>query len=275
VRKVFFLFLLAIAGCGSQQPARQPDNAEPPKQVLDTEDQGTGNRPMQVDLDDADAREMLAAVEHATGKPVLVHASAIHALSCVTITMHIKEQISANEWAERVWKELRSKGFVIKPGPNGKGFEVSHDDHQEGSVDPCPKPKDDHVASAGVVDEAKVEAEIRAGIKTVSPTERTMTLHARDLFLEHNALLMKQARIVPEQSGGKVVGVRLFGIRSNSLLGELGFENGDRLDTINGKSVATPEQALEAYAGLQKAKTIDIGIVRRGQNMKLTIRFID
>lgn len=230
---------------------------------------------MQVDLDSADARELLATIEYATGKPVLVHATAIHALGCVSITMHVKEQISGNEYAERVWNELRARGFVIKPGPNGKGFEVSHDD-QEGERSPCPKPNDGGRADGLTgLDGAKVEAEIRAGIKAVSATERTMTRRAVDLFTEHHVALTKKIRVVPEEVGGKVVGLRLFGIRSDSLLAELGLENGDRLETINGKSIANPEQALQAYALLQKAKVIDLDLLRRGQSMKLRIRLVD
>ena len=34
---------------------------------------------------------------------------------------------------------------------------------------------------------------------------------------------MKSARIVPEQKDGKVVGIRMFGIRPETLLGTLGF----------------------------------------------------
>jgi general secretion pathway protein C len=93
--------------------------------------------------------------------------------------------------------------------------------------------------------------------------------------LEHNQLLTRKLRIVPEQDGGKVVGIRLFGIRSDTPFADVGFENGDRLDSINGKSVASPEQALEAYASLQKMKTLELALVRRGLNTKLTIRFLD
>ena len=270
------LCLLLVAGCGHSEPPRNPEPRpfEAPKQVLDTEDEGRGNRPMQVDLDNADGRELLSVVEQAIGRPVLVHATAIPMLGCVIVSMHVKEKISANEFAERVWQELRAKGFVVKPA--AKGFEISRDE-QEGAVDPCPRPKQDAEAttSGSVVDEAKVEAEMRAGIKKVSTTERTMTRHALDLFTQHSTILTKKVRIVPETENGKVVGLRLFGIRSDSIMGDLGFENGDRLETINGKSVATPEQALETYALLSKMKTLDVGINRRAQSMKLMFRIID
>ena len=60
---------------------------------------------------------------------------------------------------------------------------------------------------------------------------------------------MREARIVPEQENGKVVGIRMFGIRPDTLLGMLGMENGDRLQTINGFDMASPEKALRPTRG--------------------------
>jgi general secretion pathway protein C len=47
------------------------------------------------------------------------------------------------------------------------------------------------------------------------------------------------------------------------------MENGDRLQTINGFEVASPEKALEAYARLRTADKLTIQLNRRGQNMNL------
>ena len=80
---------------------------------------------------------------------------------------------------------------------------------------------------------------------------------------------MRQARIVPEQENGKVVGIRLFGVRPDTLLGTLGMENGDRLQTINGFDMASPEKALEAYARLRTADKLVVQVNRRGANMNL------
>ena len=69
---------------------------------------------------------------------------------------------------------------------------------------------------------------------------------------------MRQARIVPEQENGKVVGIRLFGVRPDTLLGMLGMENGDRLQNINGFDMTSPEKALEAYARLRTADHLTV-----------------
>ena len=63
----------------------------------------------------------------------------------------------------------------------------------------------------------------------------------------------------------KVVGIRLFGVRPDTLLGTLGMENGDRLEKINGFDMTSPESALEAYARLRTADKLTVSLNRRGQ----------
>src|SRR5262249_35426882 len=98
-----------------------------------------------------------------------------------------------------------------------------------------------------------VPPDIASKIQRVSANEFNVDRQVVDKILENQAELMRSARIVPEQENGKVVGIRLFGIRPDTLLGTLGMENGDRLQTINGFDMASPEKALEAYARLRSA----------------------
>ena len=49
----------------------------------------------------------------------------------------------------------------------------------------------------------------------------------------------------------------------------LGMENGDRLQTINGFDMTSPEKALEAYARLRSADHLTIQVNRRGANMNI------
>ena len=48
------------------------------------------------------------------------------------------------------------------------------------------------------------------------------------------------------------------------LLGTLGLQNGDRLEAINGFTMASPEKALEAYARLRTASNLNVKLNRRG-----------
>ena len=103
-----------------------------------------------------------------------------------------------------------------------------------------------------------LDPELRKGIQGVSATEFNVDRSVVDRILENQAELMRQARIIPVQENGRVVGVRMVGVRPDSLLGVLGMQNKDRLQTINGFDVANPEKALEAYARLRTADKLTI-----------------
>jgi general secretion pathway protein C len=107
--------------------------------------------------------------------------------------------------------------------------------------------------------------DIKKGIQKVGPNEFNVDRTVVDKILENQAELMRQARIVPEQENGKVVGIRLYGVRPDTLLGTLGMQNGDRLEKINGFDMASPEKALEAYARLRTADHLTVSVNRGGQ----------
>lgn len=85
---------------------------------------------------------------------------------------------------------------------------------------------------------------------------------------------LQSVRVVPEQVAGKVVGLRLFGIRPSSLLGTLGLRNGDRLESINGFQISDPEKALEAYARLRTAPHLHLSLQRAGHPVELDLNII-
>lgn len=114
-----------------------------------------------------------------------------------------------------------------------------------------------------------LDPEIASKIRKISDTEYEIDRSAVDKIMTDQAELMKSARIVPEQKDGKVLGIRLFGIRPETLLGTMGFQNGDRLETINGFDMGSPEKALEAYARLRTASNLNIKVNRRGKDMSV------
>ena len=120
---------------------------------------------------------------------------------------------------------------------------------------------------------AKIPADIADKIKKISETEFQVDRSVVDKVLENQAELMRSARIIPETKDGQVVGVRLFGIRPDTLLGSLGIQNGDRLETINGFSMSSPEKALEAYTRLRSAEGLNLQVNRRGQPTTIDIKF--
>jgi general secretion pathway protein C len=86
-----------------------------------------------------------------------------------------------------------------------------------------------------------------------------------DKVLSAQAELMRAARVIPYEENGRVVGVKVYGIRRAALLGKLGIQNGDVLRTINGFDLSSPDTALEAYTKLREMDHFSIAMVRRGQ----------
>ena len=129
------------------------------------------------------------------------------------------------------------------------------------------------VAAAGP--STSSEAELDAAITKVSDTQYNVKRAFVDKLLGNQAELMRAARIVPHEENGQVVGVKLYGIRRNSLLGKLGIQNGDLLKNINDMSMGDPNSALEAYAKLRSASDLKVAITRRGQDTALSFGITD
>jgi hypothetical protein len=77
------------------------------------------------------------------------------------------------------------------------------------------------------------------------------------------------ARAVLYEQAGRVVGVKLSGIRRTSLLAKLGLQNGDLLRSINGYGLTTPDDALNAYSKLRNASRLSLAIARHERAITL------
>jgi len=144
--------------------------------------------------------------------------------------------------------------------------------HGESKVAAAPKPapKTDEPPKSSRRSRSKaVPKEIADKIHKVSETQFDVERTVVDQILENQAEFMRSARIVPEKEGDKIVGIRLFGVRPESLLGTLGLENGDRLQSINGFEMSDPQKALEAYARLRSADKLQVSVNRRGKPMTI------
>ncbi|HWA78376.1 MAG TPA: type II secretion system protein GspC [Polyangiaceae bacterium] len=134
---------------------------------------------------------------------------------------------------------------------------------------PAPAPTPEAPAAPPRAGPSPVPPDIASKIQKVSETEFNVDRSVVDKILENQAELMRSARIVPEQKDGKVVGIRLFGVRPDTLLGTLGLQNGDRLEAINNFNMGSPEKALEAYATLRTASRLDVKVNRRGSPINI------
>ena len=85
----------------------------------------------------------------------------------------------------------------------------------------------------------------------------------------------QSARIVPAQVGDQVVGVKVFGIRKDSLFDQLGLQNGDLVRAVDGKPLANPQVALDVADYLPTAKRVSLAITRAGEEMVITYVITD
>ncbi len=161
---------------------------------------------------------------------------------------------------DRVWLEGAGEFCQVQMFGPPPGAEVA-------AAAPMPAPVEKAPAKRG--GPRSVPSDIASKIQKVGATEFNVDRSVVDQIMENQAELMRSARIVPEQENGKVVGVRLFGIRPDTLLGTLGLQNGDRLETINGFNMASPEKALEAYARLRTADHLTVTVNRGGKPVNI------
>jgi general secretion pathway protein C len=117
-------------------------------------------------------------------------------------------------------------------------------------------------------------AELDSNIQQISETSYAINRTLVDRLLQNQAELMRTARVIPHEVDGRVVGVKIYGIRRSSLLGRLGIQNGDMLRTINGFDLTEPDSVLEAYTRLRSADRLSLNVERRGQpvNMDYQVR---
>jgi hypothetical protein len=116
---------------------------------------------------------------------------------------------------------------------------------------------------------AASRARLERGVFAITPTEYVIEHSFVDRALEEQSDRMRLTRIVPETHDGKVLGITVFGVAPESLLGQLGIENGDTLQTINGFDISAPEVALEAYARLRTATDLTVRLKRHGAPVTL------
>ena len=78
-------------------------------------------------------------------------------------------------------------------------------------------------------------------------------------------------RVLPVTREGRVVGVRLSGIRPGSALQAAGARDGDILTEIDGRALTSPEVALGAYAQLLSGAPVRVRVERAGTTFEQTL----
>jgi general secretion pathway protein C len=95
----------------------------------------------------------------------------------------------------------------------------------------------------------------------------------REKLLENFAnvgSLSSQATVTPYFVQGQQLGFRLSQIRAGGVLQQMGLQEGDVLQKVNGLDIHTPQEALQAYQQLQTESTVRLSILRNNSSTTLT-----
>lgn len=101
-------------------------------------------------------------------------------------------------------------------------------------------------------------------VEEVSPGVYTLDQAAVNAELDDPKKLAQAAKVVPNYVDGQPAGIKLVGVRSDSVYSQLGIESGDVVTSINGTKVKNQAHAFELMQKLRNAKNATIEIERRG-----------
>ncbi|MEZ4406658.1 MAG: hypothetical protein R3A52_09295 [Polyangiales bacterium] len=113
-----------------------------------------------------------------------------------------------------------------------------------------------------------------ASVKLVGDDRRALTASTFECMFE-TATRARPTRITPEERDGRVVGVRVWGVREGDALSRLGFASGDVVTHVAGASISEPDSALSAYTRLRASRSFDVRVERGGCERVLRYDVID
>ena len=119
------------------------------------------------------------------------------------------------------------------------------------------------------------------GIEKVSGSPKTSIVSRRaaiatsqDITLKRSRIesavkdvntLMRQVRIRPHFTNGKPDGLRLTGIRPNSIFYNMGLKSGDIITGVNNNTIESVDDVLKFYQSLQSSSRVALQVKRRGR----------
>jgi general secretion pathway protein C len=93
-----------------------------------------------------------------------------------------------------------------------------------------------------------------------------------ELNRSHRALLLTEARLLPNILEGRQQGFVLTEMKPGGIYQSIGLQDGDVLLRINDFDISSPESALQAFTALKGMDVVQLDIIRDGTPMTLTYR---
>lgn len=234
-------------------------------------------RPLDVQpLSVANPWAQYAAVTGTSPKPVVVPRAPI----CQDIVAKIVSGGRAPEGSLASLSQAREPACVVRVGSHFGGREVVAIGYDRGRMSPSVLLS----GKSGVCQAMTFErAEPKSANRTQSryPSRRTAQSDHTEVLIERSAVdaiferaleLTQGLRVAPDVRNGAVTGMRLFGVRPDSLPAKLGFQNGDTIERVNGVALNSPEAALSLYATARALQRFDVDVNRAGKQARIEIQ---
>ena len=115
---------------------------------------------------------------------------------------------------------------------------------------------------------------IAKGIHQLAPNQYVLDRSTVDSNLKNLAPLFTQIRATPQIENGVANGFLLTEIQPNSIFQQIGLQDGDVLQSVNGQSVGDPAKAFGLLQSLQDQSVITLNVIRNGaaQQVSYSIR---
>ena len=117
----------------------------------------------------------------------------------------------------------------------------------------------------------ELDAVVAHGVRKLDDTHYELRAAVLDAILDHPGDLGKGARFVVAIRDREPYGFKLYSIRPTCLYARIGFANGDTVETINGIHLTDVVALSNSYPKLASAKTFELGLVRRGKPLTITL----
>lgn len=113
------------------------------------------------------------------------------------------------------------------------------------------------------------EAAREPEVKKVGDSRFQVDRKTLDAKLQDRAALAKGATPIPNYKNGKKAGLKIMNIQSDSVYNDIGLQNGDVLQAVNGEKIKSQAHALELFEKFRKSSKVSIDIERNGKSQQL------
>ncbi len=110
------------------------------------------------------------------------------------------------------------------------------------------------------------------GVHRIGPNRYVLDRATVDSNLKNMAPLFTEIRATPQIQNGVANGFLLTEIQPNSIFQQLGLQDGDVLQTVNGQSVGDPAKAFTLLQSLQDQGVITLNVMRNGTPQQVSYR---